>query len=142
MKFWDSSSIMPLLVPEAKTGGMVAEMNDDPAAAVWWATRVECSSALSRLWREKSLSDADRDLADKRLAAAAETWTEVPPIERVRQQALRMLRVHQLRAADSLQLAAALVLANFEPSALPFVTLDERLARAADREGFPVVSDI
>lgn len=139
MKFWDSSAIMPLLVPEPATATMVAEMHEDPAAAVWWGTRVECSSALARLRRDKRLSDDDLNLAERRLATGAATWTEVPPIERVRQQAMRMLRVHPLRAADSLQLAAALVLANFEPGTLPFVTLDERLASAADREGFPLV---
>jgi hypothetical protein len=44
-----------------------------------------------------------------------------------------------LRAADSLQLAAALVAAEHQPHALEFVSLDERLNEAASREGFPVV---
>lgn len=47
--------------------------------------------------------------------------------------------VHPLRAADSLQLAAAIVVADGAPRALPFVTLDDRLALAADKEGFPVL---
>lgn len=48
------------------------------------------------------------------------------------------MRLHPLRAADALQLAAALVLSDFEPRTLPFVTLDDRLASAARREGFEV----
>ena len=72
---------------------------------------------------------------------ASRSWTEVPPIERVRDQAIRVLQVHPLRAADALQLAAAIVLADFEPKGLPFVTLDEALAAAARREGFPVLGD-
>ena len=74
-----------------------------------------------------------------RLAEARRGWTEVPPIERVRDQATRLLRLHTLRAADSLQLAAAIVLADFEPKTLAFVTLDRPLASAARREGFEVM---
>ncbi len=66
-------------------------------------------------------------------------WTEVPPIERVRDQATRLLRLHTLRAEDALQLAAAIVLADFDPKTLPFVTLSQPLASAARREGFEVL---
>jgi predicted nucleic acid-binding protein len=46
--------------------------------------------------------------------------------------------VHPLRAADALQLAAAVVAAEGIPASLSIVTLDERLAAAARREGFVV----
>jgi hypothetical protein len=46
------------------------------------------------------------------------------------------LRVHPLRAADALQLAAAFVAAERRPSSLEIVTLDQRLAAAARKEGF------
>jgi hypothetical protein len=52
---------------------------------------------------------------------------------------VRLLRVHPLRTSDALQLAAAIVAAEDHPATMPLVTLDERLAQAADREGFPVV---
>jgi hypothetical protein len=73
------------------------------------------------------------------LRAAARGWTEVPPIDKVRDQATRLLRLHSLRAPDALHLAAALVLAGFEPRTLPLVTLDLQLAAAARREGFEVL---
>lgn len=38
-----------------------------------------------------------------------------------------------------MQLAAATAAAEGSPSALSFVTLDDRLTTAADREGFPVI---
>jgi uncharacterized protein len=44
-----------------------------------------------------------------------------------------------LRAADALQLAAAFVAAEGRPSSLQLVTLDERLADAASKEGFILV---
>ena len=51
----------------------------------------------------------------------------------------RLVRAHDLRAADALQLAAAVDLRGRGETTPPFVTLDERLAFAAAREGFPVL---
>jgi predicted nucleic acid-binding protein len=46
-----------------------------------------------------------------------------------------LLRTHPLRAADALQLAAALRLAQAGASDLMFLTADARLADAAEIEG-------
>lgn len=46
---------------------------------------------------------------------------------------------YALRAADALQLGAALVAADGDPQSLELVTLDRRLAEAALQEGFPVL---
>ena len=131
--------MLPLLVPEERTGLLADLLRDDPAPAVWWATPLECSSALARLERERRLTEAGWTVAVERLRAAARGWTEVPPIGRVRDQATRLLRLHPLRAADALQLAAAIVLADFDTRTLPVVTLDLQLAAAARREGFQVL---
>jgi predicted nucleic acid-binding protein len=56
-----------------------------------------------------------------------------------RESAMRSLRVHPLRAADALQLAAAFIAAERRPSSLEVITLDERLAEAARKEGFALV---
>ena len=49
------------------------------------------------------------------------------------------VETHPLRAADALQVGAALVAAEESPATLEFVTLDRKLAVAAEREGFRVV---
>ena len=64
---------------------------------------------------------------------------KVLPGERLREVAERMLRVHPLRAADALQLAAALVWSRDRPDGRVFVSCDERLRDAAGREGFTVL---
>lgn len=51
---------------------------------------------------------------------------------------MRLLRVHPLRAADSQQLGAALIATMENPSTLPFLTDDEPLREAAQKEGFTV----
>jgi len=139
VRFWDSSAVVPLLVAEPVSADAMSEYERDPEMLVWWATEVECVSALARLEREGSLSGTSTVDAIRRLTALAQAWREVEPIGRVRQTAVRLLRVHALRAADALQLASALAAAEDRPDTLPFVTLDERLAQAAEREGFPIV---
>lgn len=138
MKFWDSSAIVPVLVGEATSDAMRAMAEDDPLMLVWWATPVECVSAIARLERDGDLvSDAVAD-AIARLDALADGWHEVQPVEAARRTARRLLRVHQLRAADAFQLAAALVACEGDPASLEVVTLDDRLVDAARREGFLV----
>jgi predicted nucleic acid-binding protein len=103
---------------------------------VWWATEVECASAIARLERDGALDAAAVNEAFDRLKRLGDGWHEVEPSDAVREAAVRFLRVHSLRAADALQLAAAFVAAERRPSSLEIVTLDERLAAAARKEGF------
>ena len=138
MRFWDSSAVVPLTVAEASTEAMRALAEEDPVMCVWWATEVECVSALARLEREGALTDTSTAAALERLDMLAEAWNEVQSVVAVRGTARRLLRVHTLRAADALQLAAAVIVAEGMPSSLEIITLDERLAAAARREGFTV----
>ena len=137
MKFWDSSAVVPLLVPEVISGSVQRLYEDDPVMAAWWATEIECTSAIARRQR---LGQLPEDVAAEgfvRLKALREGWHEVEPGEELRESAKRLLRVHDLRTADALQLAAAVYVAEARPSTLEFVSLDDRLLAAARREGFP-----
>jgi hypothetical protein len=138
LRFWDSSAIVPLILAEASTVEMQAIAEDDPVMCVWWATETECVSALSRLEREDALTAGATLDALRRLDVLADSWNEVQPVVALRGTARRLLRVHTLRAADALQLAAAVVAAEGVPASLDIVTLDGRLAAAARREGFTV----
>ena len=111
-------------------------VQEDPAIVTWWGTTVECTSAVARLEGDGILAGGDVRAAMERLRVASQTWIEVPATTDVREQAIRLLRVHRLRATDALQLAAAIVASDFQASAIEFVTLDERQAAAAEREGF------
>lgn len=136
MKFWDASGIVPLLVRQARTRDMEHLLAQDPAVVTWWGTPVECLSALMRLVREGRLTDDDVRDAERRLHELRNGWDEVLPGEACRRAAERMLRVHSLRAADALQLAAALIAADHDPSRLEVVCLDQRLIEAGRKEGF------
>jgi uncharacterized protein len=136
MTFWDSSALVPLLAAEPSTPHVRAHYLGDAEVVVWWGTPVECASAIARLERDQALLPADADTAFSRLDALAPSWLQVEPSDEVREVARRLLRVHPLRAADALQLAAAFIAAERRPSTLAFVTLDERLRAAASKEGF------
>ena len=136
MKFWDSSAVVPLLVPEATSRSLQRLYEADPVMVAWWATELECVSAVVRRQRGGHLSDAIVNEAVVRLEGLRAAWHEVEPGDEVRETARRLLRVHDLRAGDSLQLAAAFFAAEARPSTLEFVSLDGRLLAAARREGF------
>ena len=138
MRFWDASAIVALCVDEVRTNRMDEILREDQEIAVWWATPVECASALARRRREGRLSPAAEQAAHEVLDTLAAAWYEVQAGFLVRSHALRLLRVHPLRAADSLQLAAALVWAGFPPTG-EIVTLDDRLGEAARLEGLDVL---
>jgi predicted nucleic acid-binding protein len=140
LRYWDSSAIIPLTVTEASTDAMRAIAQEDPVMCVWWATELECVSALARLEREGALTETETTGALERLDVLTESWNEVQPVAAVRSAARRLLRVHALRAADALQLAAAVLAAEGHPGSLEIVTLDEHLAAAARREGFTLKS--
>jgi predicted nucleic acid-binding protein len=139
VRFWDASAIVPMLVAEPATEAMQSLARQDPDLLVWWGSAVECASALSRLEREASLDGRAAALAFDRLQQLASAWHEIEPTEIVRENAMRFLRVHPLRAADALQLAAAFVAAEHRPPSLEVITLDDRLAQAARKEGFALL---
>lgn len=137
--FWDSSGIVPMLVPEARSAAMVALLEAEPVLVAWWATPVECQSAVYRRHREEGVPRAIVEQALQRLRGLVEDADFVAPSSRLRDRAGRLLASHPLRAADALQLAAALVWCDDRPEGEPFVCLDERLRDAALREGFALL---
>jgi len=139
LRFWDASAVVPLLLEEARSETMRAESAERPQLVVWWGTVVECTSAIGRRERSGALELSEATEALETLDRLTRDWREVPPTPTLRDDAQRLVRVHDLRAGDALQLAAARIAADGEPGALPFVTLDERLALAASREGFPLL---
>jgi hypothetical protein len=124
---------------EATTRSLQALARRDSDLLVWWGSQVECASALARLERGAMLDGKAAAVAFDRLGQLVDGWHEIEPSEIVRENAVRFLRVHSLRAADALQLAAAFLAAERRPSTLEVVTLDERLADAARKEGFELV---
>ena len=139
MKYWDSSALVALLVDEPESAERRATIRRDPAIVTWWGSRIECASALNRLHRERRYESGGLDRSLEQFRRLAASWLEIEPLEQVRSRAIRLLRLHPLRGADALQLAAALTAAAEDPQRLDVVSSDERLTAAARREGFTVL---
>ena len=139
MMFWDASAVIPLCVDEPRSEAMQAIVREDSAMAAWWGTPVECFSAFARLRRERILSEAEESRVAETVYILSDSWTEILPSSNIRVLAARILRIHPLRAADSLQMAAALTWAGENTKGQHFVCLDKRLREAALKEGFSVL---
>lgn len=139
--FWDSSALVPTLVPEARSVATASLLRSDREVILWWVSPVECQSALHRQHREDRISSRLLNEALARLGGLVEDADFITPTNRLRERAGRLVAAHPLRAGDALQLAAALSWCNEAPQGDAFVCLDDRLRDAARREGFAVLPE-
>ncbi len=138
--FWDSSALVPLCCRQAASADARRLARRYGRMVVWWGTRVEALGALARLQREGALSENGFRQTRARLSVLSRAWSELLPVESVRQQAEELLVRYPIRAADALQLAAALVWCRGRPQRRIFVCFDQRLGEAASQTGFEVRS--
>jgi uncharacterized protein len=138
VRFWDTSAVVPLVVRQSASAGVDRWFAEDPDVVISALTTIEITSALWRLRREEALDEAEVRAAELRTGELASGSFIVADVDSVKPLAVRLLRVHALRAADALQLGAALVWSGGRPHGKTLHTLDERLALAARREGFSV----
>lgn len=139
MKFWDASAVVSLLALEGPSWKIWELFRQDPEIVLWWATPIECVSALARFEREGKIAQPALRYGWSVLESLRESAVEIKPMEEVRSSAERLLGSYPLRAADSLQLAAALYWRQGYTEGASFVTLDRRLHVAAALEGFRVL---
>ena len=141
MRFWDSSAVVPLIVSQAASPQADGWLSQDPELALWTLTSVELASAIRRLVREGVLGEREANTAEARADELIRASHVIFNVETVQAQARRLLRLHPLRAADAMQLGAALEWAGGRPAGRFLHTLDAQLAVAATREGFHVVPE-
>lgn len=136
--YWDSSALVPLCVQETSSRQAQSRLRKC-MPVVWWGSLVEVHSAIARLHRTRKLNDLGVKGALSRLDLLSRGWREILPGDPLRDLAMRLLDAHELRAADSLQLAAALTWCQQRPARRIFVCADQRLSTAAKSEGFAVL---
>jgi predicted nucleic acid-binding protein len=138
VRFWDSSAVVPLLIEQARSPRVDQWWREDSDVVLWALTPVEVTSALWRLVRGSAIEEALALHAEDRVGELVGASHQVTALDEVTQVARRLLRVHPLRAAEALQLGAAMYWAGGQPEGRIVHTLDDRLALAARREGFDV----
>ncbi len=141
MRFWDSSALLPLLSEEKFSDTVTSLFREDEDATVWWGTWAECMVAISRLKRETRLIEAGEGEARTNLDELSASWVEMEPTGELRLLAMLVSKTHPLKAADCLQLAAALRWCEGDINNADFVCLDNRLRQAAREEGFHLLPE-
>lgn len=139
MRFWDSSAVVTRVLDEPSSPRTRPVLAEDPTIAIWWATPVECVSAIWRAQRATRVSEELRDRAIRSLATFLAPAAVVQPTSKVLDRARVLIGRYPLRSADALQLAAAVDWADDSPTGFAFVCLDDRLRGAAQAEGFRVL---
>ncbi len=100
--FWDSSALVPMLVSESRSEAVTSLLAADDEPVIWWATPLECQSALRRRHREAPWPADQLSAATERLRLLVQHADTVAPTDDLRRRAGRLLAVHPLRAADAL----------------------------------------
>jgi predicted nucleic acid-binding protein len=135
--FWDSSALVPLCVQQQATK-MAESMSKEYGIVVWWAASVEVRGAFARLLRMGQLTSPGSVQAQVVLANLRSRWQEISPGPSLRDQAEHLLDRFPLKAADALQLAAALAWCSGRPRGRGFISGDVQLLDAARQVGFQV----
>jgi len=133
--FWDTSALVPLCVHQGVTPKAIT-LYRTYDVMVWWSAPIEIASALARLMRMKQLNPGDAVKARHLANRLADSWSVIQPSDIVRAQAVQLVDRYDLRAADALHLAAALVWCEDVPRGRVFLTADQKLGEAALLTGF------
>jgi predicted nucleic acid-binding protein len=133
--FWDTSVLVPLCTIQcgsARSHTLFSQY----LVTVWWATPVEIISSFARLLRAHEISPFEYSQAVRDSEALAQHWDVMAPTDKLARGARNLLERYPLRAADALQLAAALEWCEGKPAGNAFLTFDRRLSEAARLAGF------
>jgi predicted nucleic acid-binding protein len=132
--FWDASALVPLFLVQPASAELERAIAGAMPVAVWWGSVAECWSAFARVRRDGVIRHDEEREARQLFDLFRMRCEEILPSDEVRRLAGTLLLRHPLRAADSLQLSAALIYAG-TPASGEFFSLDERLKEAARLEG-------
>ncbi len=135
LAFWDSSALIPLCVQQVQTQRSET-LFAKYGVTVWWSTQIEIISGLTRLLRMKEIDETEFVDGKQVAQAMAMIWIAIKPSANIEREARILLELYPLRAADALQLAAALEWCDGNPKGCVFLSFDQRLREAAGMAGF------
>ena len=133
--FWDASVLVALCLKQTSTPQALL-FQRNYRIAVWWATEVEIASALVQSLRRHEITPPEFAQAKLQAEGLANLWRVIQPSAKVARDARALLERYPLRAADALQLAAALEWCEDKPNGEVFLSFDQRLREAAGLAGF------
>lgn len=137
MRYFDASALVKRYVQE-DGAALVRRLLRAGAVATSRLSEVEIASALARRAREGTLPAAAHQRAVAALAHDIDAWAIVEVTPRITRDALELLRAHDLRTGDAIQLASCIYLQRGLSRRVEFIAFDEGLTHAARAEGIAV----
>ena len=134
--FFDTSAIVPLCVAQPSSRKARQAYRSVTKQVVAWTASIEAAGAIYRAVRLGGLSESNARRVLVRLAQLEKRWMEIVAGDGVRHSAINLLSTYDLRAADAIQLASALVWFKDKPRNRSFVCFDHKLCEAARAAGF------
>ena len=139
--FFDSSAIVPLCIVQETSQRARQLYRSFAKQVVAWTTPIEATGAIYRATSIGGVTQANAKRGFDRLTQLQGRWAVVAADFRVRDISLDVLRSRDLRAADAVQLASALVWCKEKARHRSFVCFDRKLLAAAEAAGFDVLAD-
>jgi len=133
--FFDTSALVKHYHLE-RGSSVVNELMETYIVAISELAIVEMTSALMRRHLSGELRRSNLEWALERFYSDLENYVVVPISSETISLATFLVIKHGLKTLDSLQLASAL---RIKAEARVFVTFDEKLKKAAEKEGFKVL---
>lgn len=99
--FWDSSALVALILEEDTAEELRQILLGDRNINIWWATKVELASAVYRTYRMGEVPEQALPGLFKQIEQLTVQANEIEPTPEIRNVAYRILRIHNLRAADA-----------------------------------------
>ena len=135
--YCDSSAAASLCIAVQSDVELWGLYRQDPIVT-WWGSELEIFGAIQRLARHGGITPKAKQAAEARLALLSRQWKVIAPSNQVRTIAEDCLKKYDLRTADALQLASALVWCKQLPKNRTFVCRDARLSAAAAAAGLQI----
>ena len=103
-------------------------------------TTIELQSALQRRRRQREITQANYNSIVSRLANDRLYWQLVEVVPQVLSKAEELLKTENVRTLDAIHLASAMIIQDFFPTPLPFISADERQLAAAQNCKLSVIA--
>jgi predicted nucleic acid-binding protein len=137
IRYFDASALVKRYVVEEHSE-TVQGLLSSGSVATSRLSEVEVVSALARRCREGAFSESERDRTFDQIPRDFERFHVIEIVPEITALTYDLLRKHNLRAGDSLQLASCLYLSAKLGRDVPLIGFDSRLTEAAEAEGLAV----
>jgi uncharacterized protein len=132
--YLDTSSLAKLFLKEEESEATLAAVREGEVVGTSLVSYVEMRSLVSRRLRERLIT---REESERILDVFDSDWQrfgKIPVDQDLLTKAGKLLMKHPLRSLDAIHLSSALLFQDLLGEPIVFMTADQRLQRAAEKE--------